>query len=86
MQHERAHAYVHPDVHAFVQSVQDGLRCVSFARTRDARGPSWTRVDYLLHAHAGHVTARPADQEALDDLRAVLARRTPAIHAGRASA
>ncbi|MFA5860107.1 MAG: hypothetical protein WDA16_00285 [Candidatus Thermoplasmatota archaeon] len=71
----REHAYVAPIVKTFTTEVQLALKPRHFRRTRDNRGPSYTYTDYLLHVHAGYVSPRTADAEALHDLETILTRR-----------
>lgn len=67
--------YVDPLVKDHIASIQHDLKPQHFRRVKSPLGLSYTRVDYLLHVHAGHIQARPTDGEALRELDALLAQR-----------
>lgn len=77
----RVQVYVDPAVKEFTTALQLDLKPWHFRRARSTLGLSYTRTDYLLHVHAGHLPARPIDAPALEDLERAIARRREALAA-----
>lgn len=73
----RVNAYVLPVVKTLIDELILELATPTFRRTRRLRPPSFPKVEYLLHVHAG-ILPEPANEEdrgLLEDLRVVLATR-----------
>jgi hypothetical protein len=68
----RESAKIDPRVKRFTTLVQHGLMRAHILRERTARGLSFERAGYLVHAHGGFLQPQPADAEALADLRTLL--------------
>ena len=73
----RVNAYVLPVVKTLIDELILQLATPTFRRTRRLRPPSFPKVEYLLHVHAGLLPEpdNAEDRGLLEDLRAILAAR-----------
>ena len=73
----RQSAYLLPAVKTFIEALIADLAGAHLRRTRGTRAPSFARVEYLLHVHAGVLPppTDPLDAALLADLDQILRKR-----------